>query len=99
MPAGASSVNYTLNVPENKSNSGYYISCDVVDKSYSNPFFSTRIFDVDVSKGNASVENIILQPAAYIHGKISLPEVNTSNIPVSGSIALPNRHRSRLVLL
>lgn len=87
MPAGASSVNYTLNVPENKSNSGYYISCDVVDKSYSNPFFSTRIFDVDVSKGNASVENIILQPAAYIHGKISLPEVNTSNIPVSGSIA------------
>ncbi|WP_061213399.1 S-layer homology domain-containing protein [Syntrophomonas wolfei] len=87
MPAGVSSMDYILEVPENSSSNSYIIHFAVEDSSHSNPFFSTRIFDVDVSKGNASVENIILQPAVYIHGKLSLPDVNTSNTPVSGSIA------------
>jgi hypothetical protein len=87
MPADASSVNYTLNVPENiDSNYGYHISCVVEDNSHSNPYISDRINRVDVTSGNASDKNMILQPGAYIHGKISLPDVNTSDSSVTGCI-------------
>lgn len=87
MPAGASTVNYTLNVPDNyDSNSDYYIQCSVDDSDYTKPYICDTGVTATVLSGNVSDKNLVIRPGKYLSGTLTLPAANSSSHWVSGTI-------------
>jgi len=78
IPADASTVNYTLNVPDNIS-SGYHVSCWVSGDDYTDAYINeSNSSTVDVTTGNA-IKDIVINVGKYIKGTIILPTANDTD--------------------